>query len=347
MPDSYCPGSPLTLAIMDQEHAQPTCDSAAEATALLDVLGVPQGLAKSKTSKVNQSVNDVLAQLVNRITRNAHLSGYATGFDKLDRLTNGLKPGDMFVIASRPNMGKTTLMLNIVETVCIGQEVPTLIFSCRMTAFEIVQSILFSLAKFSLNELWFGYRLTKGELLRIRRAATTAASARLFVDDTACLTIDTLCAEARRRKDEDDIRFIAIDNLNILKPNLTHPQESRECEISQISASLKSLAKELSIPILVLAQLNHRPASRGDGRDIPHISDLRDCGSIEHDADMIALLHRPAHYAETEEERQALMHRADLILAQNRHGPTGHQSLDFFSDIGRFEDHSFEEEPLE
>lgn len=305
-----------------------------------------QGPGESRNFNLRESISAVVDHFEKLLSKEV-VQGHPTGYEKFDLMTNGLKPGDMFVIASRPSMGKSSLMLNIVEYISVYREVPTLIFSGEMSGFQIVQRLIFSKALFPIGQVWSGYEPMKNELQRIQRAALTIASAKIFVGDTANISIDALCSQARRFKDENHIGFIAIDNLHLLKSHSRQARSSREREMSEISAGIKSLAKELAIPILALARLDPDPELRGHAcHGVPSMSDLRDSGSLEHDADMIALLHRPANYAQAVDEKQGLPSRADLILTKNRHGETGHQSLIFHSNIRRFEAW-FDEKPLE
>jgi replicative DNA helicase len=165
---------------------------------------------------------------------------------------------------------------------------------------------------------------------------TTAA--KLFIDDTPGITINELRAKARRKKRDEDIQFIAIDYLQLMKSRTKQAENSREREIAEISAGIKGLAKELSIPIVILAQLNRGPESRtGKSLGVPRMSDLRESGAIEQDADMVGLLYRTAYYAENAEEKEAEAGKAELVLAKNRNGATGHIPLTFIAELMRFE----------
>jgi replicative DNA helicase len=189
-----------------------------------------------------------------------------------------------------------------------------------------------------LSQLGKGFKPNKESLIKLKRSAQEVASAKLWVDDTAGIAIETLRAKARRRKREDNIGLIAIDYLQLLKSNSKQAANSREREIGEISAGIKALAKELSIPIIVLAQLNRGPEGRtGKSLGVPRMSDLRESGTIEQDADMIGLLYRTAYYAETEEEKEEEAGKAELVLAKNRNGETGHVPLTFIAELMRFE----------
>ncbi|WP_035614923.1 replicative DNA helicase [Haloferula sp. BvORR071] len=302
------------------------------------VLGIRQGSEGVVGFHIKQSVQEVMNHFEALLHGNLEVQGAPTGYIDLDRMTKGLKPGEMFVVAARPSMGKTSFMMNIAEHICVDQKIPTMVFSCEMTAFQIVQRLLFSRARFAMAQLGKGFKPNKEQLIRLKRAAEEIAVSKLFVDDTAGISIDTLRAKARRKKREDGLGFIAIDYLQLMKSGSKQAQNSREREIGEISAGIKALAKELSVPILVLAQLNRGPEGRtGKSLGVPRMSDLRESGTIEQDADMIGLLYRTAYYAETPEEKEAEAGRAELLLAKNRNGETGHVPLTFIAELMRFE----------
>ncbi|MFM2243850.1 MAG: replicative helicase [Verrucomicrobiota bacterium] len=303
-----------------------------------DVLSIRQGNETSRGFSIKESVAEVFTKFQEALAGEMEVQGVATGYPDLDRMSKGLKPGEMFVVAARPSMGKTSLMMNIVEHICIDQNVPTMVFSCEMTAFQIVQRLVFSRARISLGKMGKGFKPTKEQIGNLKRAITAIGDSKLWIDDTAGIPIDTLRAKARRRKREDNIGLIAIDYLQLLKSNSKQAANSREREIGEISGGIKALAKELELPIVVLAQLNRGPEGRsGSSLGVPRMSDLRESGTIEQDADMIGLLYRTAYYAETEEEKEAEAGKAELVLAKNRNGETGHVPLTFLAELMRFE----------
>lgn len=310
-----------------------------------EVLGIRQGRETTKGFDIKHEVSEVIKQFQQLLAGELETQGVATGYQVLDTMSKGLKPGEMFVVAARPSMGKTSFMMNVVEHICVDQQVPTMVFSCEMTSFQIVQRLLFSRARFPMSKLAKGFTPTKDEIQKLTRAGKEIASANLWIDDTAGIPIDTLRAKARRRKREDGIGLIAIDYLQLLKSNSRQASNSREREIGEISAGIKALAKELEVPIVVLAQLNRGPEGRtGSSLGVPRMSDLRESGTIEQDADMIGLLYRNAYYAETEEEKEELAGQAELVLAKNRNGETGHIALTFLAELMRFETRAHEPE---
>ncbi|HVJ46272.1 MAG TPA: replicative DNA helicase [Luteolibacter sp.] len=318
-------------------------DAPDEVAALLDTveqstLAIREGAETNRAPTLKQSVNEVLEQFQALLAGEKGAQGIPTGFTELDRMSSGLKPGEMFVVAARPSMGKTSFMMNIVEHIVMEQKKPSMVFSCEMSAFQIVQRLVFSRAKFALSQLSRGFTPAKGDLQRIQRAALEIAGSKLFIDDTAGISINELRAKARRKKREEDIGFIAIDYLQLMKSRTKQAENSREREIAEISSGIKGLAKELGIPILILAQLNRGPESRsGKSLGVPRMSDLRESGSIEQDADMVGLLYRTAYYAEDAEEKEQKAGEAELVLAKNRNGETGHIPLTFIAELMRFE----------
>lgn len=315
------------------EEVAPVLD-AAEAS----ILAIRSATEKSLATDTKAGVTEVIAHMQRLLNGDQDSRGIATGYPDLDRMGKGLKPGEMFVIGARPSMGKTSFMMNVAEHIAVDLGVPSLVFSCEMTAFQIFQRLVFSRARFPLAHLESGFKPKKEDLLRIRRAAEEIASSKIFIDDTPGLQIDALRAKARRRKREDNIGFIAIDYLQLLKSNSKQAANSREREIGEISAGIKGLAKELNLPILVLAQLNRTVEGR-TGKDLgkPRMSDLRESGTIEQDADMIGLLYRAAYYATEQEERDELAGQAELVIAKNRNGETGFCPLTFIAELMRFE----------
>jgi len=318
-------------------------ESPDEVAELLDsveqaMLAIREGTESNSAPTLRQTVDEVIAMFSAMVDGRQISQGISTGYEVLDRKSGGMKPGEMFVLAARPSMGKTSLMMNIVEHVCIDQGRPAMVFSCEMSAAQLVQRLLFSRAKFNINQLTRGYKPAKGELQRIQRVSAEIVASKLFIDDTAGISINELRAKARRRHRDEKIEFIAIDYLQLMKSRTRQAENSREREIAEISSGIKALAKELSIPILILAQLNRGPEGRtGKNIGVPRMSDLRESGSIEQDADLVGLLYRPAYYADNDEEREAEEGKATLALAKNRNGETGDIQLTFIADMMRFE----------
>ena len=317
-------------------------DAPDEVAELLDdverkVMAIREGSVSERQMSIRQHIDAVLDSLQARIKGEGKAQGLMTGFEDLDRYCSGLKPGEMFVVAARPSMGKTSFMMNIVEHACITEGKPTMVFSLEMTTFQIMQRLIFSRAKFA-DRINRGEKPDVGTLQRIKRAALEINAAKLFIDDTPGISINELRAKARRKKRDEDIQLIAIDYLQLMRSTSKQAAGSREREIAEISSGVKALAKELGIPIMILAQLNRGPEARtGKDRGKPRQSDLRESGSVEQDADRIGLLYRPEKYADSDDEKNALAGVARLDLAKNRDGETGMIPLTFIGDLMRFE----------
>jgi replicative DNA helicase len=330
-------------------------DTPEEVAELLDsveagIMSIRDGSDSGKAITIKQSVENVIDELQGIMRGDRAQLGIPTGFERLDAMTSGLQPGQMFVIAARPSMGKTSLMMNIVENVAVTQGKPVMVFSCEMTAPQLTMRLVCARARFDLPALKAGQEANEGHLQRIQLAALEIGPTSLFIDDTEAITINELRAKARRRHRSDKLALIAIDYLQLMKSRTKQAQNSREREISEISAGIKGLAKELGIPIIVLAQLNRGPESRtgkntGKSTGIPRMADLRESGSIEQDADLVGLLYRPGYYAEDEEQKDKAAGKAQLILAKNRNGPTGQIPLTFVSELMKFENGSPVSEP--
>jgi len=263
-----------------------------------EVLQIREGTEVEKAITVKQAVGEVFEMLERAMAGEKATQGIQTSYADLDKMSGGLKPGEMFIIAARPSMGKTSFVMNIVEHIALDQKLPCMVFSLEMSTQQIVQRLLFARAKFPFAKLQKGFKPNKLEIANIMRATEEISNSKLFIDDTPSISINELRAKARRKYKDEGIKLIAIDYLQLMKSTSKQAQNSREREVAEISAGLKGLAKELNIPVIVLAQLNRGPEQRGG---VPRMSDLRESGSIEQDADLVGLLYRTAYYAETQE----------------------------------------------
>ncbi|MGE9268923.1 MAG: replicative DNA helicase [Verrucomicrobiales bacterium] len=336
----------ITQAYDDPEDVREFLDTVEQA-----VLDIRNATETNEEENIKQTVKAVVQFFEEFLAGDRGISGLTTGYSVLDKMSNGLKPTEMFIIAARPSMGKTSFMMNIVEDIAINQQKPTMVFSCEMSSQQIVQRLLFSRARFAFSSLQQGYQPNKNDIKNITKAAKEISNSKLFIDDTAAISINDLRAKARRKKRDEDIQLIAIDYLQLMRSTSKQAANSREREIAEISSGLKALAKELNIPIIVLAQLNRGPESRtGSSLGVPRMSDLRESGSIEQDADMVGLLYRKAYYKQgteenEEEDEEAEQGEAELVLAKNRNGPTGGIPLTFRAELMRFENSDRREEP--
>jgi replicative DNA helicase len=266
--------------------------------------------------------------------RKGSITGISTGFVEFDRMTSGLHPSEMVVIAARPSMGKTALAMNIAEYVAINEKLAVGVFSLEMSSQQLVQRLLCSRARVNLQRVRDGF-LGERDFPSLTAAASKLAEAKMFIDDSASLSILELRAKARRLKAQQDVSLIIVDYLQLLRSTTRRAQDNRQLEISEISAGLKALAKDLKIPVIVVAQLNRQPEQRTGGK--PRLSDLRESGSIEQDADLVGLLVRPELYEEDEEARVEKAGEAELIIAKQRNGPVGEIPLTFLKEYTRFE----------
>lgn len=307
-----------------------------------DIFNIRESIGRGDEQSLSKYIDEAFTNLEETLHRMrkglGSIQGLSSGYEKLDEKSNGLKAGDMFVIAARPSMGKTSLLLNIMENIAMDQKKPTLLFSCEMPAVQIVERLLFARSGIRRAEILRKGNLTKLEMDHFMKAVKELKETPLVIDDTPSISITELRAKARRvLRDNGSLSAIGVDYLQLMRSHTKQAQGSREREIAEISSGLKALAKELKLPVIVLAQLNRGPESRtGASRGKPMMSDLRESGAIEQDADMIGLLYRSAYYADDEEERIRQAGRANLHLAKNRNGATGDVPLYFEAELMRF-----------
>jgi replicative DNA helicase len=275
-----------------------------------------------------EAVRGAFRQIERLYERKELITGVPTGFLDLDRMTAGLQPSDLVIVAGRPSMGKTAFCLNLARYAAVESQVPVAVFSLEMAREQIAMRLLGTEAKVEFGRLRSG-ALNREEWPRLTRAAGTLARAPIFVDDTPALGLAELRAKARRLKAEHRLGLVVVDYLQLLRgrPNA----ERREQEISDISRSLKALAKELTVPVVALSQLNRQVESRGDRR--PQLSDLRESGAIEQDADVILFIYRDEVYHPDTQDRGV----AEIIVGKQRNGPTGIVKLAFLDRFTAFE----------
>ncbi|MEY2481061.1 MAG: replicative helicase [Verrucomicrobiota bacterium] len=299
------------------------------------IFAVGEDRFKGQMVAMKDQVMEAIETIEKLYENRGGITGISTGFVELDRMTNGLHPSEMIVIAARPSMGKTALAMNIAEHVAINAKLPVAVFSLEMSSQQLVQRLLCSRARVNLQKVREGF-LADRDFPSLTAAASKLAEAKIFIDDSAGLSILELRAKARRLKAQQDVQLIIVDYLQLLRSTSRRAQDNRQLEISEISAGLKALAKDLKIPVIVVAQLNRQPEARSGGK--PRLSDLRESGSIEQDADLVGLLVRPEIYEEDEEARAEKSGEAELIIAKQRNGPIGEIPLTFLKEFTRFED---------
>ena len=287
---------------------------------------------------LSQIIKESMPVLENLYDRKEMVTGVPSGFTRLDKLTSGFQNSDLVIIAGRPSMGKTAFALNIARNAAVDYEVPVVIFSLEMSRQQLAIRMICSEAKVDSNKVRTGF-FGDREWPKLTAAAGHLSEAPIFIDDSPTMSVLQMRAKARRLKSERGLGMVVIDYLQLMKGR--EGSERREQEISEISRSLKALAKELNIPVIALSQLNRRPEGRDDKK--PVLADLRESGAIEQDADVICFIFREEMYDENSKNKGI----AEILLRKHRNGPTGSVPLKFFSEQTRFEDLAFDlEEPL-
>ncbi|MCB0915069.1 MAG: replicative DNA helicase [Actinobacteria bacterium] len=274
-------------------------------------------------------MHDAMQEIETIANRGGGMVGVPTGFTDLDALTNGLHPGQMIVVAARPAVGKSTVGLDFARSASIKHGLTSAIFSLEMSRTEIVMRLLSAEAQIALQHMRSG-SMSEADWSRMAKHMSRVSEAPLFIDDSPNLTMMEIRAKCRRLKQRNDLRLVIIDYMQLMTSG--RKVESRQQEVSEFSRSMKLLAKELDVPVIAISQLNRGPEQRTDKR--PMVSDLRESGSIEQDADIVMLLHREDMY-EPESMRAG---EADFIIAKHRNGPTATISVAFQGHYSRFVD---------
>lgn len=301
-----------------------------------DILRISESRVQGQSDTIKELVKKAINTIEDYHQRQGMLTGVSTGFTDLDKMTSGLHPGEMVVIAARPSMGKTSLAMNIAEHVAVDLRLPVGVFSLEMTAESLVLRMLCSRSRVNLRNIRDGF-LAERDFPKLTGSAGKLATAPLFIDDTSGLSILQLRAKARRMAQQHGIKLFVIDYLQLVH-STSRRAENRQQEIADISSGIKSLAKELEVPVIVLSQLN-RELEKDKNRK-PRMSDLRESGSIEQDADLIGLLYKPSSgededAAPTGDDHDAVA--VNLLIAKQRNGPTGDVNLTFLKSFTRFE----------
>lgn len=291
-------------------------------------------VAKHRLRSPYEPINDVVMRTFQLITeaaaRREHITGLPTGFSALDHKTAGMHPGDLIIIAGRPGMGKTSFALNIALNACRARGATTAFFSLEMPKEQLANRLLCSEARVDASKLRTGY-LAREDWPKLTAAAGALSELPIWLDDTPTLTLMELRAKARRLKADRDLRLIVIDYLQLMRAGIR--TDNREQEISEISRSLKGMAKELGLPVVALSQLNRGVESRGNKDKRPQLSDLRESGAIEQDADTIMFIYRDELYNKETQDKGL----AEIIIGKQRAGPTGTVKCLFHSEYTRFD----------
>lgn len=302
------------------------------------LFGISQTNLKKDYTQINPVIMDVYKMLREAAARESGLSGLSTGFEKLDKMTSGWQNSDLIIIAARPAMGKTAFVMSMIRRMAIDNKVPVAMFSLEMSNQQLVQRLMVNVCEISGEKMRSG-QLQPYEWGQLDARVTLMQDAPIFVDDTPQLSVFELRTKARRLVREHNVRCIMIDYLQLMNASGMN-LNSRQEEVSVISRSLKGLAKELNIPIIALSQLNRGVEGREgfDGKR-PLLSDLRESGSIEQDADIVCFIHRPEYYKLYEDERgNDWRGKAQFIIAKHRNGQVGDVVLQFKSEFARFTD---------
>jgi replicative DNA helicase len=314
-------------------------DSSLMAEDLLDQ--AEQAIFQVSEDRINPSffpIKDIVKQNIKTLEtlydRKEMVTGVPTGFTELDRFTSGFQSSDLIIIAGRPSMGKTALALNIARNAAVDADTPVGVFSLEMNKAQLGMRLLCSEARVDSQKMRSGF-LSERDWPRLTRAAGTISEAPIFIDDTPAISALELRAKARRLKKDQNLGLVIVDYLQLMRGS--YGSERREQEISEISGSLKALAKEIDVPVVALSQLNRKVEERHDKR--PQLADLRESGAIEQDADVIAFIYRDEVYHQDSPDQG----RAEVIIGKQRNGPTGRTKLTFLTQYTRFENLAFEE----
>jgi replicative DNA helicase len=295
------------------------------------ILAVSEGQNQRGVVPMRELVKRATEQLEKAFNQKSAITGVATGFKQLDYLTSGFQPGELIIIAARPSMGKTAFTLNIASHVSTRLHKPIMFFSLEMGAEQLVQRLIGSEARIDISNIRRGF-IQRTEWAKLAEASGRLSEAQLYIDETPSLSVSEMRNKCRRQAHETGISMVMVDYLQLMQgpPGI----DNKATEVGEISKGLKTIARELNVPVVALSQLNRGVESRTDKR--PMMSDLRESGAIEQDADVIAFLYREEYYLrdKTPEEKLGM---AEVIIAKHRNGPTGVVELKFFSNITRFE----------
>ncbi len=325
----------IQRAYEEQENVDEVIDRVEQ-----DILAIRDAGGKTEFGEMKDFVMDAIDTIEKSHGSQGGVTGLSTGFRDLDEMTSGLHGAEMIVIAARPSMGKTSFCMNIVENVAVDQGKPVGVFSLEMSAASLVLRLLCARAGVDMQKVRGGFLSERRDLPSLVQAASVLAESPIYIDDTAGLSILELRAKARRMKDKGGIELIVVDYLQLARGTSSRAKDNRQLEIAEISAGLKGLAKEMNIPVIVVAQLNRQPEARTGGK--PRLSDLRESGAIEQDADLVGLLVRSEVYEDDEDAREEIAGEAELIIAKQRNGPIGEVKLTFDKKYVRFKDRALQ-----
>jgi replicative DNA helicase len=318
-------------ALEEQDDAEVVLDHAEQMIFTLAEMKERQGF--SRIQPIAENVFQKIREYAHHDSR--ALTGLATGFRDLDQLTSGLQPSDLIIVAARPSMGKTALCLNIAQRAAVNENAVVAVFSLEMSKEQLVMRMLSAQSSVDARNLRNGM-LSKSDWARLAEGIGTLAATRIFIDDTAGINVLEMRAKLRRlAAEQKQLDLIMVDYLQLMSG--ARRNENRQQEVSQISRDLKSLAKEFGVPVIALSQLSRAPEARNPPK--PMMSDLRESGSIEQDADVVAFIYRQDYYAKSPDDvPEDQSNIAELIIAKQRDGPTDTINLAFLKQFTRFED---------
>jgi replicative DNA helicase len=300
-----------------------------------ELLEIAEGHIKKETVRINHLLKTAIEHIEEAGKRKDSLSGVPSGFTKLDRITSGWQKSDLIILAGRPSMGKTAFVLSMARNMAVEHNRPVAFFSLEMSSIQLVNRLIIAETHLPSDKIRTG-RLENYEWEQLEYKIKDLERAPIYVDDTPAISIFEFRAKCRRLKQKFDISAVVIDYLQLMTG--TKEMGSREQEVSNISRSLKSVAKELDIPVIALSQLN-RSVEMRSGNKRPQLSDLRESGAIEQDADLVIFIHRSEYYGiDVDEEGNSLKGIAEIIVAKHRNGPTGDIQLKFVREYAKFVD---------
>jgi replicative DNA helicase len=300
-----------------------------------NLFSVVEGNIRKNYDKMSSLITQALKQIETARNQKSGVTGVPSGFTDLDRMTSGWQPSDLVILAARPAMGKTAFVLTLARNAAVEFERPIAVFSLEMASVQLVQRLISAEAELSAEKLKKG-QLEEHEFQQLHVKIGKLSEAPIFIDDTPALSIFEMRAKCRRLKAQHDIQMIIVDYLQLMTAGGEKSQGNREQEISTISRSLKSIAKELSVPVIALSQLSRAVETRG-GDKRPQLSDLRESGAIEQDADMVMFIHRPEYYGFTQDaEGNSTQGVAEIIIAKHRNGAVGSVNLRFIDRLAKF-----------
>ena len=325
------------LILTAQQIAQDGYDASVGIDDIMDkaekqLLNVTRTRRTSEFRVARDVIKDVLDNIQKMSTTHSHITGTASGYRQLDRMTNGFQRGDLIILAARPSMGKTAFALNIALNAAQISKQAVALFSLEMPAEQLITRMLSVKSRISGSTLRTGQLSSNSEWNALNEAAADLKESKIFIDDSPSLRVAEIFSKCRKLQTEHPLSLIVIDYIQLISSSGRSNSENRQQEVSEISRSLKALARELNVPVIALSQLSRLVEQRSDKR--PQLSDLRESGALEQDADIVLFLYRQAYYEK--EETSASTEKTEVLISKHRNGPTGQVDLAFESSINAF-----------